>query len=132
MLYNKPTIHPPMDGSPTTKGKEMKFKPLAGKVFVTDMKYGERTTKAGIILLNDDGREEGVRDRWGKIYCCGDDCEGAEELIGQWIYIVHGRWSRKIEFDGQTMWMIDWPDCALCVTDEEPLDEYVKESYQYI
>lgn len=105
----------------------MKFKPLPGKVFVEKMKKGERTV-GGIVLINDDGKTEGIRPRWGRVYAIGDDVGGIE--VGDWVLVQHGRWSRKITLQNDEgknfdIWQVEHPKSTLCVSDEEPNDEYI-------
>lgn len=74
--------------------------PLRDHVIVTDMNFSGRTLSSGILLLGDDGKSEGIRPRWAKVYKVGPDQRDVKE--GQWILIEHGRWTRglQIEIDG--------------------------------
>lgn len=89
-----------------------------GKVLVTELEHGERTTAGGIVLTNDDGKIRGIRSRWGKVYSVGEDITDIKE--GQWILIDHGRWSRTIEVDGIQMNLVDYPAAVSLVSDDDP------------
>ena len=98
-----------------------KFTPLHDYVFVSDMNFGARKLASGIQLLGDDGKTDGIRPRWAKIWAVGD--EQKELKVGQWILIEHGRWTRGIVVDlngdERTIHRVD-TDCILLVSDEEP------------
>ena len=75
-----------------------KLRLLQDKIMVTDMYFGEQTTKSGIIIKNDDGKVEGIYPRWGRVWGVGPEHD--EEFgVGDWILIEHGRWTRGIEVD---------------------------------
>ena len=95
--------------------------PLKKRVLVSDMHFGERTTKGGIIMMDDDGSADGIHPRWAKVYAIGKDQK--DVTVGQWVMISHGRWSRafKVAKDGVELEvrMIDENDILL-VSDDEP------------
>lgn len=103
--------------------KVKKIKALGDTVIVSDMKFDERTTSGGIVLLNDDMKNSGIRPRWAKVYAIGPD--QSDIKVGQWIYVAHGRWTRglKIEDDEgeKTIRKVDNKD-ILCIADEYPGD----------
>lgn len=90
-------------------------------VIVVDMSFGQRTLSSGIIMLGDDGKTDGIRPRWAKVYRIGP--EQRDVKPGQWILVEHGRWTRgiPIEINGQdiTIRRVD-PACIIGVQDEEP------------
>lgn len=96
---------------------------IGDHVLVTDMKFDQRVTRGGIIILDDNGKEEGIRPRWGKVYAVGPDQK--DILVGQWILVAHGRWTRgiPIEENGEvsTIRRVDVKDIML-VSDEQPAD----------
>jgi len=96
------------------------IRPLKGKVLVHRMESGDRRTKNGIIILDDDGKERGIRERWAQVYAIGPDVDDVK--IDDWVLVKHGRWSRGIDIgEGEsktTVRQIDWPDAALLVSDE--------------
>ena len=59
------------------------LRPVQDRVIVKDMHFGERKTAGGLIIRSDDGKDYGIRPRWGKVYAKGpmnkDDYQ-----IGDW------------------------------------------------
>ena len=98
------------------------FKPLKGKVFVTNLEHGERLSRGGIILRDDNLRDTGIRPRWGKVWAVGSDVE--DIAIGEWVLIEHGRWTQKIHLEIKDelidIWSIDYPNAVLLVSTEPP------------
>jgi co-chaperonin GroES (HSP10) len=94
---------------------------LHDHVIVRDMHFGGRKLSSGIYLLNDDGKTEGIRPRWARVYAVGP--EQTDIQVGQWVFIEHGRWSRglEVEIDGEqfTLRRAD-PECIIFVSDDEP------------
>lgn len=90
-------------------------------VIVTDMNFDGRKLSSGIVLLGDDGKTDGIRPRWAKVYKVGPTQHDVKP--GQWILVEHGRWSRglKLEINGETFVIrrVD-PECIIGVQDEEP------------
>lgn len=104
--------------------KIKKLKALGDTVIVSDMKFDERITTGGIVLVNDDMKSSGIRPRWAKVYAVGP--EQKDVKVGQWIMISHGRWTRglKIEDDEgeRTIRKVDNKDILL-VSDELVSDD---------
>ena len=50
--------------------KTMDIKPLRGKVLAELIDKGERVTKAGVILMDDDGKDEGICHRHERCVQC--------------------------------------------------------------
>jgi len=71
-----------------------KLIPLKDNIFVSDMEFGEEKTKGGIIIPSQDGKSEGVKSRWGRVWAIGPQQEDVK--VGEWILLEHGRWSRGI------------------------------------
>lgn len=69
-------------------------------VLVTDMNFEEQVSAGGIIIKSDDGKTEGIKPRWAKVFKIGP--EQHDVTIGDWILIEHGRWTRSFEFDNGT------------------------------
>ena len=95
--------------------------PLNNHVIVTDMNFKGRQLSSGIVLLGDDGKTDGIRPRWARVYAVGPEQE--EIRVGQWVLIEHGRWTRgmEVEIDGveMTLRRAD-PNCIIFSSDEEP------------
>jgi co-chaperonin GroES (HSP10) len=97
-----------------------KLTPLRDKVIVEEMQFGLQTTSKGLIILNDDGANHGIKPRWGKVHAVGP--EQTEVQVGQYILIEHGRWTRGVELvdpdsgDTATVRMVD-NDNILAISD---------------
>jgi len=103
-----------------------KVRPIKDNVLAYNMNFGERTTKGGIIISSDDGKERGIRSRWCQVYAKGDNNKDDYE-VGHWIYVEHGRWSRGIIVDDPDLGeievrLIDKKDILL-VSEESPDDD---------
>jgi len=101
-------------------------------VLVKDMEFGEMKTKTGIIIGSDDGKNHGIKPRWGKVFAVGP--EQKDVKVGDWILVEHGRWTRKfpLQFDNgeiielqkvETKSIIGW-------SDEEPDINYIGTEYK--
>jgi len=92
-------------------------------ILAYDMYFGERKLNSGLIILNDDMKDSGIRPRWCKIYEVGPNVDHLN--VGQYIYVEHGRWSRGVDITDnegdKTIRKID-PKDILLVSDEEPTD----------
>jgi co-chaperonin GroES (HSP10) len=107
-----------------------KLIPLHDKVFVSDMNFGMEKTKGGILLHSDDGKSSGLHPRWAKVWAIGK--EQTELKVGQWVLMMHGRWTRGIEVENEdgeiiTVRVIDM-EGVLLVSDEEPEEDGVRMS----
>lgn len=107
----------------------MIVKALKNKVLVTDLERGSRIVK-GIIIPDDNGKSEGIRPRWGRVYSVGEDV--TEVKAGQWILIENGRWTRMLKVKDDTgteiqLWGVEWPQSAMLVSDTDPETEIFSE-----
>lgn len=97
------------------------LKVLRDNVLVSEMEFSGRQLSSGIILMNDNGKSEGIRPRWGQVYAVGPDQHDVQ--VGQWICVAHGRWTRGLEIEDntgeKTIRKID-PKDILLVSDEHP------------
>jgi co-chaperonin GroES (HSP10) len=102
------------------------FQPIRDWVVCTDMNFEGRTLSSGVILLNDNGRSDGIRPRWGQVYAIGPDQHDVR--VGDWICVAHGRWTRGVDIEDQdgkkTVRRIDPKDIML-VSDQLPADDTV-------
>jgi co-chaperonin GroES (HSP10) len=105
------------------------IQPIGKRVLVYKMRFGDIKTKGGLILLDDDGKEQGIHPRWGRVYAVGAKQE--DVTVGQWVLVAHGRWTRGmlVEKDGvkEEVRMVDEKDILL-VSDVEPLEEAAKQA----
>lgn len=101
----------------------MKLRPLPGNIFGI-LELGERKTASGIVLRDDNGKSEGIRPRWAKVWMIADDITDIKP--GQWILCEHGRWTMRITIkddEGKDFQFVKIdPNGILCVQDEEPTD----------
>jgi co-chaperonin GroES (HSP10) len=115
--YSKPAFSP-------TKVDKLRF--MYDHVIVSDMKFDQRITAGGIILMDDDKKSSGIRPRWAKIYGLGPDVKDPDLQIGKYILISHGRWTRGIKVEtplGEvTLRKVD-PGDILLISDEPMEDE---------
>jgi hypothetical protein len=101
----------------------MKVKPLPGNIFAV-LQLGERVTQGGIVLRDDNGKDEGIRPRWAQVWQVADDI--TDVAPGQWILCEHGRWTMRITIKddaGEPFQFVKVdPNGILGVQDEEPSD----------
>ena len=71
-----------------------KIIPIRDNVLVTDMNFDNRVSAGGIILPSDDGKSEGIRHRWARVWAIGP--EQKDVKVGEWIRLEHGRWTRGV------------------------------------
>lgn len=98
--------------------------PLKDKVIISDMNFGEDFTQSGIIVRSDNGKGEGVRPRWARVWAIGP--EQTDVKVGEWVLMEHGRWSRAIKYEEEDgtereIFLADTKGMML-VADEKPSD----------
>lgn len=101
-----------------------KLRPIRNNVFVSDMDFDMRVSTGGIVLPSDDGKTEGIKARWGKVFAVGH--EQKDVRVGEWILVEHGRWTRGISVESENgneivIRRVD-TDCILATADEKPND----------
>ena len=99
------------------------IKPLRDNVIVTDMNFEEQKTASGIVILSDDGKVEGVKPRWGRVWAIGPEQQDVK--VGDWVLIEHGRWTRGIKVDDNGKEItIRWAEtkAIMLVADQKPSD----------
>jgi co-chaperonin GroES (HSP10) len=98
------------------------LKPLKDKIFVTDINFDEEVTSGGIVLKSDNGKGEGVKPRWGRVWAIGPEQEDVE--VGQWILMEHARWTREFQHEAEdgTITKLHMADlnAIMLVADEKP------------
>jgi co-chaperonin GroES (HSP10) len=98
------------------------LKPLKDKVFVTDINFDEEVTTAGIVLKSDNGKGEGVKPRWGRVWAIGP--EQKDLRVGEWILMEHARWTREFQHEAEdgTITKLHMADlnAIMLVADEKP------------
>ena len=104
--------------------------PLRDNVLATDMEFGDRKTKGGILLPADDMEQRGIRPRWCRVLAVGPDNQDVKP--GEWIFVEHGRWTRGFDMTDPdtdetiTVRMIE-PKAIIMTADEPILDETVRD-----
>ena len=102
----------------------MKIRAIKNRVLASNMEKGERKTAAGIVIPDDNGKEGGIRARWGKVYSVGPDVK-ADIDVGNWILVEHGRWTRPLEIRDEdavlTLWGIE-EESILAISEEQPVE----------
>jgi hypothetical protein len=103
------------------KVEKQQLKALQNTVLVSDMVFDERISTGGIVLLNDNGKGNGIRPRWGRVYAVGPDQK--DVVVGDWVLVAHGRWTRGLDLEDEsgqlTIRKIDPKDILLVSDDEE-------------
>ena len=101
-----------------------KIIPIRDNILVTDMNFDARVSSGGIVLPSDDGKSEGVRHRWGRVWAIGPAQIDVE--VGEWILLEHGRWTRGVtvvdEKGDEIVIRRADINAILMVTDEDPGD----------
>jgi len=100
--------------------------PVGDRVLVSDMNFGEVQTKGGILLLDDNMQNHGIKPRWAKVYAKGPRNK-EDYQVGDWIYIEHARWTRAVNIKKGdqilAIRMVD-PEFILMMGKEKPKDWY--------
>jgi co-chaperonin GroES (HSP10) len=101
------------------------FKALRDHVWVSDLDHGQKITKSGLIIPDDDMTNRGIRPRWGRVVYVGPEINSADVEIGDWVMTEHGRWTNKITLtfadDSEIdMWRLDYPNAVLVRTKDDP------------
>jgi co-chaperonin GroES (HSP10) len=103
----------------------MDLKPLPGNIFAV-LQLGERTTAGGIIMSDDNGKDEGIRPRWARVWKVADDIDYVQP--GDWILCEHGRWTMRItvkDDEGKPFEFVKVdPNGILIVSDEAPEEKF--------
>lgn len=104
------------------KAQASKLRPIREHILVRDMNFAEQYSAGGIYIPSDDGKSEGVKPRWAKVFAIGP--EQKDVKVGEWICVEHGRWTRGLEVeedDGTkfTIWRVD-PAGVMMSADEKP------------
>jgi len=101
-----------------------KLRPIKDRVLVSDMLFGEEITRLGLVLLSDDGKTQGIKPRWGRVWAVGP--EQHDVKVGEWICVEHGRWTRKFELEQEDGSILNLhgvdPKAVLMKSNEKPAD----------
>lgn len=96
--------------------------PLGDKILISNMEFGMEKSQGGIVLHSDNGKNHGIKPRWGRVFAVGKDQH--DVTVGQWICIEHGRWTRTWDYENEdgTITELRGVDnkAILLVADEKP------------
>ena len=101
----------------------MRVKAYRDNILCINGDFGDKTTKAGIIVKSTIGKDEGIAPRWFQVFEVGPEVDAVEP--GQWVYVEYGRWTEGMSIDderleeGQKVWKVD-PAGMMLVSDELP------------
>ena len=76
----------------------MSIRPLPNRALGVILGLEERITKSGIIIASDDGKDRGIKPRWGQVVSKGNTNKDPYD-VGDWILVTHGRWTRTFQVD---------------------------------
>ena len=75
---------------------------------------GEGRTKGGLIILDDDGKNTGIKTRFFEVHDVGNDNVVTDDVKkGDIVAVAHGRWSRGFDIDhpeGKKLYSLDPKD----------------------
>jgi len=112
--------------------KTDKVRAVGNRVLVTDMHFGEQTTKSGLIISSDDGKTRGIYPRWARVYAVGPT-NNEDYTIGEWVLIEHGRWTRGVKLDVKDQGEIEVrmveAESILAYSQEKPDDVVIGAEY---
>ena len=94
--------------------------PLPNHVLITDMFFGE-SVRRGVIVLDDNGTDRGIRPRWARVWKVGKNIKDVE--VGEYVLVSHGRWTRFIDVgEEETIKVarVDYPDGILLISKDNP------------
>lgn len=85
-----------------------KLQPIKDRIILTNLQSGIRTV-GKVILLDDNGKDDGIRPRWAEVHAVGPDQK--DVTVGDWVLMQHGRWTYGQDYmcDGAVtrVWMAD-------------------------
>jgi co-chaperonin GroES (HSP10) len=104
-----------------------KITPTKDNILVADMDFGERITKGGIMLVDDDKKAHGIRPRWCRVIAVG--YKQQDVVPGEWLLVAHGRWTRGLDMTDEngetvTVRLVD-PKEILMASDTMPTDDTI-------
>lgn len=75
---------------------------------------GETKSAGGVILIDDDANERGIKTRFFEVHDVGERTEVYEDIKkGDIVAVAHGRWSRGFDIDhpeGKKIYALDAKD----------------------
>lgn len=100
------------------------IKPIRDHILICNMSFEEQKTSWGLVIQSDDGKSEGIKPRWGRVWAIGP--EQKDVKVGEWVLVEHGRWTRGIDIendDGTTTTIRRVENKSILMSaDEKPSD----------
>jgi hypothetical protein len=102
---------------------QMKIRAYKDNILCINGDFGDKTTRAGIIVKSTIGSDEGIAPRWFQVFEVGPDVTTVQ--AGQWVYVEYGQWTEGVRMEDdrldekQLVWKIN-PVAMMLVTDEQP------------
>jgi len=81
-------------GKPVEPPNLINVSPIKDWIIVDIVDKGFGLTAAGIIVLDDDFKEAGIRPRWAKVLASGPKARQSEIWPGGWVLVAHAEWTR--------------------------------------
>lgn len=100
------------------------LKPIRNNILVSEMNFADRFTTGGIFIPSDNGKNHGIRPRWGQVFAVGPDQNDVK--VGDWICVDHGRWTRGVKLtvdNTETVVRRIDPNDVLLVSETQPKDD---------
>ena len=92
--------------------------PIDDHVLIYNIETTDEKVRNGIIILDEESNERGIRARWAQVYKVGPN--QTEIQPDQWVLIEHGRWTRGITLDDGNTYRKADVNCIMLVSDEKP------------
>lgn len=89
--------------------------PISDHIIVHNIESTNQRVQRGIIILDENSNERGVRPRWAQVYKVGPEQE--DVVPGEWVLVEHGRWTRGIKLDNDDVYRKIDPKAILLVSD---------------
>jgi hypothetical protein len=102
---------------------QMKIRAYKDNILCINGDFGEKKTRAGIILKSTIGTDEGISPRWFQVFETGPEVTTVKS--GDWVYVEYGQWTEgtRMEDDrleeGQRVWKVN-PEAMMLVSDDLP------------
>lgn len=94
------------------------IEPISNHVIVHNMESTAERVQRGIILLDEDSNQRGIRSRWAQVYKVGPD--QYDIAPGEWVLIEHGRWTRGVKLNDNELYRKVEPEAIMGVSDTKP------------
>ena len=101
----------------------MKIKAYKDNILYINGDFGEKKTRAGIIVKSTIGTDEGIAPRWFQVFEVGPDVTTVK--AGDWVYVQYGQWTEGVKMqddrleEKQLVWKIN-PTAMMLVSDDQP------------